>query len=74
MTTIKLTKIGNSVGGVFPKETLARLNVNAGDSIHLTAAPGGYRLTPYDPAFEKQMEVAERVMKRRRTVLRKLAK
>ena len=74
MTTIKFTKIGNSVGAIFPKEALSRLNVDAGDSAHLTASPDGYRLTPYDPDFEAQMNVAEGVMKSRRAVLRELAK
>jgi hypothetical protein len=31
-------------------------------------------LTPYDPAFEQQMTAAERIMKKRRNVLRALAK
>ena len=39
-----------------------------------TDAPGGYRLTPYDPEFEKQMEQARKVMKKRRNALRELAK
>jgi len=34
---------------------------------------GGIKLMPYDPTLEQQMEVAEKVMKRRRTLLRKLA-
>lgn len=74
MTTLRLTKIGNSVGAVFPKEVLARMHVDAGDVIYLTEAPDGMRVTPYDPDFERQMRIAERVMKKRRAVLRELAK
>jgi putative addiction module antidote len=74
MTALKLRKIGNSVGLVLPKEALARLRVEAGDTIHMTEAPGGVRLTPYDPVFERQMAVARKVMKRNRNVLRELAK
>jgi putative addiction module antidote len=71
---LKLTQIGNSVGLVLPKEALARLKLEKGDVIYLTESPDGYRITPYDPAFQRQMEVAEKIMKRRRNVLRALAK
>ena len=73
MTTLKLTRIGNSVGAVLPKEVLARLNVDVGDNLYLTESPDGVRLTAHDPEFARQMEVAEQIMKRRRNVLRKLA-
>jgi hypothetical protein len=42
--------------------------------VYLTEAPDGYRLTPYDPEFEQQMETARKIMKRRRAVLRELAR
>jgi putative addiction module antidote len=66
--------MGNSVGAVFPKEVLKRLNVNKGDTIFLTESPEGYRITPYEPDFESQMESARKIMKERRNVLRQLAK
>jgi putative addiction module antidote len=50
MTKLKLTTIGNSAGVVLPKEVLARLKLDKGDSVYLTEAPDGYRLTPYDPS------------------------
>lgn len=71
---LKLTRVGNSVGATLPKEALARMHVEQGDMLYLTEAPGGYRLTPYEPGFEEQMEAAREVMKRRRNVLRELAK
>lgn len=74
VTTLKLTRVGNSVGVVLPKEALARLNVDIGDSLYLTESPDGFRLTPYDPEFAEQFRVAQGVMKRRRAVLRELAK
>ncbi len=74
MFNLKLTQIGNSVGVVLPKEALAQLNLAKGDRLFLTETPGGFRLTAYDPAFEKQMSAARRIMKRRRNVLRELAK
>jgi putative addiction module antidote len=74
MTPLKLTKIGNSVGAVFPRELLARLHAEAGDTVYLTESPDGARLTPYNPNFASQMEAAEKIMKKRRSVLRELAK
>lgn len=72
--TLKLTQIGNSVGVVLPKDALAAMKVGKGDSIHLTESPEGFRLTAYDPDFERQMSLAEDIMKQRRNVLRELAK
>ena len=74
MIALKVTRIGNSVGVVLPKEALAALQVALGDTLYLTEAAGGYRVTPYDPEFERQMTAARGVMKRRRNALRELAK
>ena len=74
VVSLKLVQIGNSVGFVLPKEAATRLHVEKGDVVFLTESPDGYRVTPYDPAFEKQIHAAERLMKRRRNVLRVLAK
>jgi putative addiction module antidote len=74
MTALKLRKIGNSVGVVLPAEALAQMHAGLGDIVHLTEAVGGVRLTPYDPAFEQQMDAARKVMRKRRNVLRELAK
>lgn len=74
MVALKLTQIGNSVGVVLPKETLARLKLGKGDTIYLTESPDGFRLTPYDAEFEAQMSAARKIMKKHRDVLRQLAK
>ena len=74
MTALKLTQIGNSVGVILPKEVLANLKLEKGESIFLTETPEGYVVTPHDPAFELQMAEAQRIMKKRRTALRELAK
>jgi putative addiction module antidote len=74
MTTLKLTQIGNSVGVILPKEILARLKLEKGDTLFVTDAPGGVTLTPYDADFERQLAAARDIMKRRRNVLRELAR
>lgn len=73
-STLKLSRIGNSVGVILPKDVLAKLRVREGDMLYLTEAPDGYRISQYDPEFARQMEVAEEVMRRRRDALRELAK
>jgi putative addiction module antidote len=74
MIKLKLTSVGNSAGVVLPKEALARLKLDKGDAVYLTESPDGYRLTPYNPEFETQMDAARKIMKRRRAPLRELAK
>jgi putative addiction module antidote len=74
MTALKLTQIGNSVGVILPKEVLARLKLEKGDTVFVTDAADGILLTPYNAEFEAQMSEARRIMKERRDVLRELAK
>lgn len=74
MSALKLTQIGNSVGVILPKEVLARLKLEKGDTVYLTENPNGLALSPNDPAFEAQIETARGIMKKRRAVLRELAK
>jgi putative addiction module antidote len=75
IATVEIKKIGNSSGLIFPKEVMARLNLSVGDELYATLTPdGGIRFTPYDPDFEKAMEVARRGMKKYHNALAELAK
>lgn len=74
MHTLKLTQVGNSVGAIFPKELLARLQLEKGDELYVTETPDGWRITMHNPEFEAQMRVAREIMKERRAVLHELAK
>mgnify|MGYP002725663551 FL=1 len=74
MTTLKLKAVGNSTGVILPKEVLTKLQVEKGDDLYVVETPDGITLTPYDPEFEHQMEIARKIMKKRRSVLRELAK
>jgi putative addiction module antidote len=74
MLALKLRRVGNSIGMVLPREVLAHLKVDKGDMVFLTETPDRYQITPYDEAFARQMEAAERVMHENRNVLRQLAK
>ena len=74
MSALKLTQIGNSVSIILPKEILARLKLEKGDTVYLTDNPDGVTLSPNDPEFETQINAARGIMKKRRAVLRELAK
>jgi putative addiction module antidote len=70
---LKITAIGNSSGVILPRELLARLRVERGDELYALETPDGIRLTTYDPELAAQMEVAEKIMRKRRNLLHKLA-
>ncbi len=74
MHTLKLTQVGNSIGAIFPKDLLTKMNLEKGDELFLTESPDGFRITKSDPEFEAQMAVAREVMKENWAVLRELAK
>jgi hypothetical protein len=48
--------------------------VGVGDTLYAVHTPDGIRLTTADPDFAQHMEVARRLMRQRRAVLRELAK
>lgn len=70
---LKITSIGNSVGVILPKEVLEKLRVGNGDMLFLTETPTGFEISPLDEKIQRQMEVAERVMRDNRDLLHKLA-
>ena len=70
---LKLTAIGNSTGVVLPRDLLEKLRVGRGDELMVLETPDGIKLTPYDPEFARKMEVAEKIMREDRDLLRKLA-
>ncbi len=73
MIKLKVTTLGNSAGVIFPKELMEKLRISKGDTLYVVETPNGFELTPYDPDFVQQMEIAEYVMREDRNVLRLLA-
>lgn len=73
MTTLRITQVGDSTGVVLPREMLERLRVGEGDLLHVVETVAGFELTPYDPEYAEQIEIAEQVMREDHEVLRKLA-
>lgn len=74
MHVLKLTQIGNSVGVILPKEAIARLKLQKGDSIFLTESADGFILTPYDPALEEEIAAGREFMREYRDTFHQLAK
>ena len=73
MTKLKITSIGNSAGIILPKELLEKLRVSKGDTLHVTETPNGVSLSAFDEKVDQQMEIAQRIMRENRNLLKKLA-
>lgn len=70
---LKLTTIGNSTGLILPKELLEKLRLGKGDEVQVLEVPGGVTIKLWDDDSAREMDVAEKIMRKRRNLLRKLA-
>lgn len=71
--TLKVRRIGNSLGVVLPKDLLAKLRVGEGDELSVSETAEGVALTAADEDTAELMRLAEAVMRKRRRVLKALA-
>jgi putative addiction module antidote len=71
---IKVIQIGTSTGAIFPKEMLAQLKVQKGDTLFTVETPDGVLLTPYDPEVDKQLAAGREFIREYRDTFRALAK
>ena len=71
---INLRRVGGSVSATLPKEMVDRLNVGPGDSVYAIETENGILITPYDPDFEKAMDLYKRGARKYRNALRELSK
>ena len=54
---LEIKKIGNSTGLILPKELLARLRLEQGDSLYVTELPDRtLKVAPYDPKHDEVMK------------------
>jgi len=71
----KIRKIGNSYGIVIPKEALASLRVQEGDTVCLTdGAENSLHMVAGKAGFPEKMAVVDSLIRRYRNALRELAK
>lgn len=73
VSSLKLTTIGTSTGAVIPKEMLARMKVEKGDSLYAIETADGYLITPYDPSIKDQLTAGRQFMKDYRDTFKALA-
>ena len=71
---LEIKKIGNSTGLILPKELLARLRLEQGDSVLVSEGPDGFTVSKHNPEFERGLEIARAGMKKYRNALAALAK
>ncbi len=72
---IEIKKIGNSDGLLLPRELMQRLDLKRGQQLHIVElAGGGFQVLPYDPDFDRTLEIADQVMDEYRDTLATLAK
>ena len=74
MISLKLTKVGTSTGTIIPKEMLARMKVEKGDTLFAIETREGYLITPYDPSIAEQLDAGREFMKDYRETFKALAK
>lgn len=71
---LELKKIGNSTGLILPKELLARLGLQQGDSVLVTEGPDRtLTISAYLSDDDLTMEIARRGMRQYRNALKALA-
>ena len=73
MLKAKVTTVGSSAGIILPKEIMAKLHIEKGDTITFIETPNGIEITAYDPSFDEEMTNARKVMGDYRNALKKLA-
>jgi putative addiction module antidote len=71
---IAVRRAGGSVTATLPKNVVERLRIAPGDNLFLVETEQGVLLTPYDPNFDRAMQIYERGAKQYRNALHELAK
>ena len=71
--SLKLSKMGDSIGTTFPKKVLQKLRVGEGDLLYVVETSRGLLLTPDDPAFANARDIAEKIIARDKDALKALS-
>lgn len=71
--TIKIRRVGGSLGAIFPKELLDELNVSEGDELVVTRSDTGINLSVGGPVRDDVIAVFERGRRQYRETLRRLS-
>lgn len=74
MYTIKIHRIGDSLGITLPEEVLQQLNVGEGDNVFLIKTADEIQIMAGDPELERAMKAYRKVSQKYKNALRELAK
>jgi putative addiction module antidote len=73
MQSLKIHKIGNSLGVTLPPEILQKLQVGEGDSIFLIETNDGIQIAKQDREFDRGLEAYQKVADKYKNALKELA-
>jgi putative addiction module antidote len=71
--TLKIRRVGGSLGAIFPKEMLEELGVGEGSELAAVGTSDGILLRALDPTFADAMDAFEEVRREYHNTLKKLA-
>ena len=71
---LKVRKIGNGYGVLFPKQLLEEMRAEEGSLIEVNKVEGGHVMKPADKEFTRQVEAFLRTEPLHRNTYRELAK
>lgn len=71
--TLKIRRVGGSLGAIFPKEMLEELGVGEGSELAATRSGAGWLLTAQDPTTQAMLAAFDEGRRKYRNTLRKLA-
>jgi putative addiction module antidote len=74
MASLKIRKIGNSLGVILPAEIIEQFNFRENDILQLSAERDGLYMSLYNAEFEEWAEAYRKTERKHRNVLRELAK
>jgi len=69
----KVSKVGNSSALIIPRDLMDKLRLEQGDTVTISDTEAGLLVSPYDEAKTKQLDIAHKIMRENRNMLRKLA-
>ena len=72
--TLKVRKIGGSLGFILPKAIADTMALQEGDELFVSVTQESMNITPYDPDFAATLEDAREFMRTHRDAFRALAK
>ena len=71
---ITMRRSGGSVSVTIPKDMADRLHIGAGDRVFAIETDRGILLTPYDPDYDRAMQMYDRGARQYRNAMRELSK